>query len=63
MQIPGTHIYADDQLVNALKNRFSAGGSGFPTYVVIDSSGKLRRGAITRMDVLTREKIKKAAGL
>lgn len=63
MQIPGTHIYADDQLVNALKNRFSAGGSGFPTYVVIDSSGKLRRGAITRMDVLTRAELKKAAGL
>ena len=58
MQIPGTHIYADDQLVNALKNRFSAGDRAFNIYLSSICLGNYR-GAITPYGCINKSGIEK----
>jgi thiol-disulfide isomerase/thioredoxin len=63
LQLPGTHIFADDKLVSELKSKFNSKESGFPAYVVIDIKGKLKPKAIERMESLDRDKLKSAAGL
>lgn len=63
LQLPGTHIFMDEQIVDELKSRFNNAGSGFPTYVVIGANGKLRPNAIQSMDSLDRDKLKNATGL
>ena len=63
LQIPGTHLFADDKLVSELKSKFNSDGAGFPTYVVIDANGKLRPKAIEWMHSLDRDKLKNAVGL
>jgi thiol-disulfide isomerase/thioredoxin len=62
LQLPGTHIFADDKLVSELQRKFNSEG-GFPTYVVIDISGKLKPKAIEWMHTLDRDKLKNAVGL
>jgi thiol-disulfide isomerase/thioredoxin len=62
MQIPGTHIYVNDKIINKLKTAFNA-GAGYPAYVVIDQNGKVNAKAISYMQSLTRESIKKAVGI
>ena len=62
LQLPGTHIFADDKIVNELKSKFNSAGSGFPTYVVIDVHGILKPAAIQWMQGLDREKLKEALG-
>lgn len=63
LQVPGTHIFADDKFVNELKNKFNSEGSGFPTYIVIDANGKLKPKAIEWIKVLDRDKLRTAVGL
>jgi len=62
MQIPGTHIYANDKIIAALKTAFNSEG-GFPTYVVIDINGKVNQKKITFMGALDRDGLKKIVGL
>ena len=62
LQLPGTHIFADDKLVSELQRKFNSEG-GFPTYVVIDINGKLKPKAIEWMHTLDRDKLKYAVGL
>jgi thiol-disulfide isomerase/thioredoxin len=62
LQLPGTHIFADDKLVSELQRKFNSEG-GFPTYVVIDINGKLKPKAIEWMHTLDRDKLKNAVGL
>jgi thiol-disulfide isomerase/thioredoxin len=63
LELPGTHIFMDDKIVNELKSRFNNAGSGFPTYIVIGVNGKLRSKAIQWMQSLDRAKLKTAVGL
>lgn len=63
LELPGTHIFMDEKLVEELKSRFNNAGSGFPTYVVIDVNGKLRPKAIQWMNSLDRVGLKTAVGL
>lgn len=63
LELPGTHIFMDEKLVEELKSRFNNAGSGFPTYVVIDVNGKLRPKAIQWMNSLDRDNLKTAVGL
>ncbi|HEY2721758.1 MAG TPA: TlpA disulfide reductase family protein, partial [Chitinophagaceae bacterium] len=63
LQLPGTHIFADDKLVTELKSKFDLAGAGFPTYVVIDGKGKLKPKAIDWMSSLDRDGLKNAVGL
>lgn len=63
LELPGTHIFMDEKLVEELKSRFNNAGSGFPTYVVIDVNGKLRPKAIQWMNSLDRVDLKTAVGL
>ena len=62
LQLPGTHIFADDKFVSELQRKFNSEG-GFPTYVVIDINGKLKPKAIEWMHTLDRDTLKKAVGL
>ena len=62
LQLPGTHIFADDKLVSELKRELNSEG-GFPTYVVIDINGSLKPNAIEWMHTIDRNKLKNAAGL
>src|SRR5436190_3115716 len=62
LQIPGTHIFADDKLVSELQSKFNA-EKGFPAYVVIDANGKLKPKAIDWMHSLDRDKLKNAVGI
>lgn len=62
LQIPGTHIFVNEKIIAQLKTAFNAEG-GFPTYVVVDVNGKVNAKAITRMESLNRETVKKATGL
>jgi thiol-disulfide isomerase/thioredoxin len=62
LQLPGTHIFADDKLVSELQRKFNSEG-GFPTYVVIDINGNLKPKAIEWMHTLDRDKLKNAVGL
>ena len=63
LQLPGTHIFMDEKIVEELKSSFDNAGSGFPTYVVINTNGKLRPNAIHGMQSLDRDKLKDAVGL
>lgn len=63
LQLPGTHIFMDEKIVEELKSSFNNAGSGFPTYVVIGANGNLRPKAIQRMESLDRDKLKSAIGL
>jgi len=62
LQIPGEHIFADDKLVSELQSKFNT-ERGFPTYVVIDATGKLKPKAIEWIHLLDRDKLKLAVGL
>lgn len=62
LQLPGTHIFMDEKIVEALKSSFNSAGSGFPTYIVVDKNGNLRQKAIERMQFLDRVKLKEAVG-
>ncbi|MBZ4189471.1 TlpA family protein disulfide reductase [Niabella beijingensis] len=62
LEIPGTHIYMDDIVVNKLKSAFNAGG-GFPAYVVIDINGKSHPDRISYMQQLDGDKLKDVTGL
>jgi thiol-disulfide isomerase/thioredoxin len=62
MQIPGTHIYVNDKIINKIRTAFNA-GAGYPAYVVIDKNGKVNAKAISYMQSLTRESLKKAVGI
>ena len=62
LQLPGTHIFADDKLVSELQSKFNVENS-FPTYVVIDANGKLKPKAIEWIHTLDRDKLKNAVGL
>lgn len=63
LQLPGTHIFMNEKIVEELKSRFNNAGAGFPTYVVISTNGKLRPQAIQWMESLDRDKLKIATGL
>jgi thiol-disulfide isomerase/thioredoxin len=62
LEIPGTHIFVNDKIISNLMTYLNAEG-GFPTYVVIDKDGKIKPKAITRMEALDRESLKKVTGL
>jgi thiol-disulfide isomerase/thioredoxin len=62
LEIPGIHIYVNDKIIAKLKTAFNAEG-GFPTYVLIDINGKIKPKAISYMQSLDRESLKKVAGL
>lgn len=62
LEIPGIHIYVEDKIVSQLKRALNAEG-GFPTYVVIEANGKTSSKAISRMEMLDREGLKKVVGL
>ncbi|MDB5130105.1 TlpA disulfide reductase family protein [Mucilaginibacter sp.] len=62
LQIPGTHIFVNEKIIDQLKTTLNA-GSGFPSYVVIDANGKVNTKAISRMEGLNRDSVKKAVGL
>jgi len=62
LQLPGTHIYVNDKIITQLKTAFNA-TSGFPAYVIVDINGKANSKAISRMEMLNRESLNKAAGL
>jgi thiol-disulfide isomerase/thioredoxin len=63
LQLPGTHIFMNEKIVETLKSSFNNPGAGFPTYVVININGKLRPKAIQWMQPMDREKLKGAIGL
>lgn len=63
LQLPGTHIFMNEKIVQELKSSFNNAGSGFPTYVVIGVNGRLRPNAIQWMQSMNRDKLKKAIGL
>jgi thiol-disulfide isomerase/thioredoxin len=62
MEIPGTHIYVNDKIINKLMAALNA-GAGYPAYVVIDKNGKVNAKAISFMQSSTRESLKKAVGI
>jgi len=62
LQIPGTHIYVNDKIIAKLKTAFNSEG-GFPTYVVIDTNGKVNKKTIAFMQTLTRDSLKEIVGL
>jgi thiol-disulfide isomerase/thioredoxin len=62
LQIPGTHIFVNEKVIDRLKTALNAEG-GFPAYVVIDVNNKIKPKAITRMGDLDRESLKKVTGL
>jgi thiol-disulfide isomerase/thioredoxin len=59
LEVPGTHIFMNEKMVEALKSKFNNAGSGFPTFVVIDINGKLRPNAVQRMELTDREDLKR----
>jgi thiol-disulfide isomerase/thioredoxin len=61
LQLPGTHIYVDEMIMDKLRTALNAEG-GFPTYVVIDVNGKISSRAITKMQTVDRAAVKKIAG-
>lgn len=63
LEVPGTHIFMDDKILQELQNSLTIGGAGFPTYIVIGIKGKLRRGAISEMGGMNRDGLKSAIGL
>jgi thiol-disulfide isomerase/thioredoxin len=62
IRLPGTHIFMDEKIVEALKSSFNNAGSGFPTYVVIDRDGNFRPKVIERMQFLNRDNLKQIIG-
>jgi len=54
-EISGTHIFVDENIENELMSLFSV--SGFPSYVLIDTKGDYKPGAIKRMSHLNKEKL------
>ena len=62
LELPGTHIFADEKVVTKLKTLMSA-TSGFPSYVTIDAKGKVNPQAVSRMSSLNRESLKLAVGI
>lgn len=54
-EISGTHIFVEEDIENELMNLFSV--SGFPSYVLIDTKGDYKPGAIKRMSYLNKEKL------
>jgi len=62
MQVSGTHVFIDEKVLAKLRATLGAEG-GFPTYVVIDSNGKVNSKSITHMGSLNRESLKKVVGL
>ena len=62
IRLPGTHIFMDEKIVEALKSSFNNAGSGFPTYVVIDRHGNFRPKVIERMQFLNRNNLKQISG-
>jgi thiol-disulfide isomerase/thioredoxin len=54
-EISGTHIFVEEDIENELMNLFSV--SGFPSYVLIDTNGDYKPGAIKRMSHLNKEKL------
>lgn len=62
MQIPGIHVFINEKVLSQLRTILNAEG-GFPTYVAIDINGKASSKAITQMESLNRESLKKALGL
>ena len=63
LKVPGTHIFMDEKMVEALKSSFDNAGAGFPTFVVFDAKGKLRPNVIQRMQIMDRNNLKAAVGL
>ena len=53
--IGGIHIFVEQNIENELMNLFSV--SGFPSYVLIDSKGEYKPGAISRMSHLDKDKL------
>ena len=54
-EISGTHIFVEEDIENELMSLFSV--SGFPSYVLIDTKGDYKPGAIKRMSNLNKEKL------
>jgi hypothetical protein len=52
----------DEKMVEALKSSFNNAGSGFPTYVVIDTHGNFRPKVIERMQFVNRDNLKQISG-
>ena len=57
LSIPGTHIFVDEKIENELMGMFQA--SGYPSYRFIDSKGKYKLGAISRIKEMDKVKLKK----
>ena len=55
LEIGGTHIFVEQNIENELMNMFSK--SGFPSYVLIDSKGEYKPGAISRMSHIDKNKL------
>jgi len=62
IRLPGTHIFMDEKIVEALKSSFNNAGSGFPSYVVIDTHGNFRPKVIERMQFVNRDNLKQISG-
>jgi thiol-disulfide isomerase/thioredoxin len=56
LEMGGTHNFIDQNIENELMKLFLAGG--FPSYVLINSNGDFKPGAISRMAYLDRNKLK-----
>jgi len=56
LKAPGTHIFINDEFVAALRKKLDAEG-GYPTYVVIDTKGKVNSKSISFMGGLNRESL------
>lgn len=57
LSIPRTHIFVDEKIENELMRMFQA--SGYPSYRFIDSKGKYKLGATSRMKEMDKVKLKK----
>lgn len=55
LEIGGTHFFVDEGIEIELMNLFSE--NGFPSYVLINTKGEYKPGAISRMEYLDREKL------
>ncbi len=62
LKAPGIHIFVDDGIVDALRQKLNA-SSGFPAYVVIDQQGRSNAKAISFMGIMDRDKLKQATGI
>jgi thiol-disulfide isomerase/thioredoxin len=57
LELSGTHIFVDENVENELMGML--GSVSFPSYHFIDVKRKYRAGAITRMEIMDREQLKK----